>query len=266
MAKKKPSTILPSERILNCIPSRETDKDWSFGDALGSGDMATAPPPPAKDLREGWWNVGDQKSTGSCVGWATADGVLRWHLTKAGRIRTDEHLSVRFVWMSAKETDEYISCPTTFIENAGTSLQAALDITRKFGIVPDSMLPFAQATLSQDNTNVFYAQAARNKITSFFSLGRDMEEWRSWLAFNGPILTRLNVDATWFDATENKGKLDAYQPDTVRGGHAVCLVGYTPDHFIVRNSWGEDWGDNGFAYAANGYAAKAFTEAYGICP
>ena len=32
-----------------------------------------------------------------------------------------------------------------------------------------------------------------------------------------------------------------------RGGHAVCAVGYDDfkQCFIVRNSWGEDWGDKG---------------------
>ena len=62
---------------------------------------------------------------------------------------------------------------------------------------------------------------------------------------------------------QNRGQLEAYKPNTVRGGHAVCLVGYTPDHFIVRNSWGTQWGDKGFAYASNDYAQEAFTEAYG---
>ena len=30
-------------------------------------------------------------------------------------------------------------------------------------------------------------------------------------------------------------------------GHAVTIVGYTPEGFIVQNSWGESWGDGGFA-------------------
>ena len=34
-------------------------------------------------------------------------------------------------------------------------------------------------------------------------------------------------------------------------------------HFIVRNSWGQRWGDGGFAYASDAYAASAFDEAYG---
>ena len=41
-------------------------------------------------------------------------------------------------------------------------------------------------------------------------------------------------------------------------GHAVTIVGYTSDRFIIRNSWGEGWGDNGFAYASLSYAQDAF--------
>lgn len=29
------------------------------------------------------------------------------------------------------------------------------------------------------------------------------------------------------------------------GGHSVKIVGFTRDHWIVENSWGKDWGENG---------------------
>jgi hypothetical protein len=47
----------------------------------------------------------------------------------------------------------------------------------------------------------------------------------------------------------------------VTGGHAFAMVGYTRDGFIVQNSWGKDWGSNGFAlltyedWIKNGYDA-----------
>lgn len=109
----------------------------------------------------------------------------------------------------------------------------------------------------------FYAKASAFRISSFHNLGRNLDDWRAWIAHQGPILTRLGVDRTWDRATATDGHLAEYRPDTVRGGHAVCLVGYTPDHFIVRNSWGVGWGDRGFAYASEAYTAQAFTEAYG---
>jgi C1A family cysteine protease len=66
------------------------------------------------------------------------------------------------------------------------------------------------------------------------------------------------------NARRTNGRLDVYDAMSMQGGHAVALVGYDQNQFIVRNSWGEGWGDKGFAYASNNYAAAAFTEAYGV--
>ena len=252
-------------RILNCTPSRDTERDWQFEDAVNA-ELLAAPPvlPKSKNLRRAWWKIADQGSTGSCVGWAAADSVIRWHFVEADRLLREQLLSPRFIWMASKETDRFVSQPTTFIEMAGTSLKAALDIARKFGTVRDSVLPFKAGTLYPKSAKVFYATAAQMKIASYFNLGTNLHKWRTWLASHGPILTRLGVDATWDNADQTGGKLDAYQPETVRGGHAIALVGYRPGRFIVRNSWGTGWGDEGFGYASEDYAEAAFTEAYGV--
>ncbi len=146
----------------------------------------------------------------------------------------------------------------------GTSLKAALDIARKFGVVLDSTLPFATGALYGGRAMTFYALAAQRRIASYFNLGGNPDDWRRWIATNGPILTRLDVDDAWYGATDNKGKLDVYKSDTARGGHAIALVGYTRSRFIVRNSWGTSWGDKGFGYASEAYAREAFTESYGV--
>jgi C1A family cysteine protease len=256
------------KRVLNVVPSQKTEHDWQFEHADAAGLLAAAAAvPKAKDLRETWWKIGDQGSTGSCVGWATADALLRWHFVKSGRIKNTEVLSKRFIWMASKETDEFESAPTTFIENAGTSLKSALDVARKFGAVKENVLPFG-GDLYPGAPETFYALASRMKIQSYFNLsfnrGGSVDSWRRWLANNGPLLTRLDVDRTWDDASDNGGNMDVYQPKTRRGGHAVSIVGYTADRFIVRNSWGTTWGDKGFGYASLAYAQDAFTETYGI--
>jgi C1A family cysteine protease len=253
------------KRVLNCKPSPKADDDFTFEHAAASAAVAKAPTiPPSKDLRAAWWKINDQGSTGSCVGWGTADGLLRWHFVQAGRIKNNELLAPRFIWMASKETDQMITQPTTFIEAEGTSLKSALDVARKFGAVRDSVLPFASGALYDGDSKTFYALASQLKILTYFNLGRTLGNWKTWLATKGPILTRLDVDATWDGATDNSGNMDAYQPDTTRGGHCVALVGYRKDRFIVRNSWGTSWGDKGFAYASLAYAQAAFTEAYGI--
>ncbi len=253
------------KRILNCLLSSQTERDWPMA-AARHADMLAAPAalPTTKDLRAKWWAINNQNSTGSCVGWATADSVIRWHMVKARRLAKDQLLSPRFVWMASKETDQWRTPPTTFIEAAGTSLKAALDVARKYGSVRDSVLPFDSGKLYPGDELAFYALAAQRKIASYFNLGQNLDDWRFWLATQGPILTRLGVEQTWDNASATQGKLDIYRPDTVRGGHAVALVGYTRERFIVRNSWGTAWGDKGYAYASEGYAAAAFTEAYGV--
>lgn len=257
-----------AHRICNVVPSRGTERDWRFEHAVGAGAVsAVSAPPPALDLRAPWWNIGDQERTGSCVGWASTDGVTRFHMVKAGRLVQTDHLSPRFTWMASKETDQYVNRPETMIEGAGTSLKAAMDILKKYGSVQESLLPFhIETAMYLGDENTFYAAAATRRIAAYFNLGRDFNQWRTWLASHGPIMAGLNVDHTWDNATATHGNLDAFQPNTVRGGHAVCVVGYTAQgRFIIRNSWGTGWGDHGFAYASQAYIQAAFyNESYGV--
>ncbi|MDP6037193.1 MAG: C1 family peptidase [Candidatus Latescibacteria bacterium] len=240
-----------------------TENDWTFDDAVQSGAVSIKKAvPDAKDLRAGWWKIDNQGNTGACVGFATAYGVLRWHYVKKKKILENQKPSARFIWMANKETDNITSVPTTFIESAGTQTKLALRVAQRYGCVLERYLPM-NGKLASMSSSAFYTMAAKFRIASYHNLGRDLDVWRQWLAFQGPILTRLNVDRSWDRATTTRGFLESYQKNTVRGGHAVCLVGYVGDYFIVRNSWGRDWGDKGFAYASMGYTEEAFSEAYG---
>jgi len=256
------------ERICNLVPSRDVERDWQFEDAMASGALGVvAALPRSVDLRATWWAIGDQENTGSCVGWATAEGVVRYHMVQAGKLGQAEPLSPRFVWMASKETDQFVSRPETFIEGAGTSLKSAMDIARKYGVVTSAMLPFHIATkMYTGDENVFFAAAAQRKTAAYFNLKKDLAKWKSWLASHGPIMAGVSVDATWDNATATKGNLNVFQPKTVRGGHAIAVVGYLANgRFIIRNSWGTGWGDKGFAYASPAYiAAGFFGESYGV--
>ena len=248
--------------ILNCDRSAGVQMDWTFADAVEAGVVADAAARAEVDLRADDWPVRDQGATGACVGFAAADGVLHWHYRQAGLLAAGERPSPRFIWMANKETDLLTSYPTTFIESAGTQIKLALRVARKYGCVTESTLPM-DGTLSRLSTEAFYAGAARYRIASYHNLGRDPERWRAWISNQGPVLVRVMVDRTWERAADADGELDRYREETPAGGHAACLVGYTGTHFIVRNSWGRRWGDGGFAYASEEYAASAFDEAYG---
>jgi C1A family cysteine protease len=249
-----------ANRILNCEDSKKQELDWAQEHAAAAGVVRAKKIPDRVDLREKWWNIGNQFDTGACVGFATADSVVRWHMVKAGMIKKTEHLSERYVWMAAKETDDDKTRPTTFIDCEGTSLKAALDICRKYGVVLSTDLSF-KGKLSKREVKTFYARAARRKIGSYFNLRVRPDKWREWIATQGPILARLVVDENFDDSRISTKVLNEYGKGD--GGHAVAIVGYTKEHFIIRNSWGS-WKDKGYAYATDAYVTKAFTEAYGI--
>jgi hypothetical protein len=254
--------------ICNVVPSKGTEQDWLLADSIAAGSIgAPAALPASVDLRAPWWTINSQENTGSCVGWATGDGVVRWHMVQAGKISQKQLLSPRHVWMASKETDTLTTRPESFIEEAGTMLKAAMDVARKTGVALMDDLPFhIQTKMYTGNENTFYASCAQRKIAAYFNLKKNVSNWKTWLASNGPILAAFNVDSSWDDAASNEGKIDTFHPNTVRGGHAICIVGYRTDgRFIVRNSWGTTWGDKGFGYLHTDYIAAAFfNESYGV--
>lgn len=255
---------------LNCIDGKgDSKKDWRIEDAVAADLLDKySDLPEVVDLREDWWPIYDQGKSGACVGYATAYGLLHWLFATNNILEKANNRynlpSARFVWMGSKETDELTKYPTSFIEPAGTQIKLALKLVRKHGCVTEDILPMKNVRLSKLRTKSFYAIASTLRIRSYHNLGKDLDNWRRWIAQNGPILTRLDVDETWFNASETEGKLERYDAQTAQGGHAVCLVGYDSTGFIVRNSWGEDWGHNGFAYASDDYAFDAFSENYGV--
>jgi hypothetical protein len=262
---KSPSAF--ERYILNCDASERTEDDWTIDDSRF--EFPEEPPLQLNwndlDIKENqWWAIDDQEETGACVGYATARGVLRWHYKTTGLIRAEHVPSARFIWMANKETDELTGRPTTFLDKAGTQTKLALRVAQKYGCVLEGLLPM-DGRLSSMDPGAFYCEAAKLRIHSYHKLGTDISKWKRWIAFRGPLLARAKVDQTWYYAGETGGHLDDTSRDLVSlGGHAVCIVGYTPEYFIFRNSWGEDWGDRGFGYATNAYIKAAFTEAYGV--
>ena len=93
------------QRICNLVPSRDTEGDWQFETAVASGALGAVAALPSKvDLRKTWWKVGDQEDTGSCVGWATAEGVVRYHMVTGGQARS-ERAAVTAVRVDGVEGD-----------------------------------------------------------------------------------------------------------------------------------------------------------------
>lgn len=249
-------------RVLNLQPSTRTDEDYTMLNAIRSGVIEMQAPPPSVDLRADWWDVSDQGNSGACVGYGTADGLLRYIFTKSKALNPGERLAAGILWQAAKETDSFTDQATTFIALEGTSVKAALSFAQSKGIVRESVAPFGQ--LYTKDAATFYRLAAQLRLSGVYNLGKNFTNWKQWLSTSGPIVAAINVDSSFENATATKGMLDTYNVNQIFGGHCICFVGYTSDNrIIIRNSWGKGWGDNGFAYATVDWIMKACLEAYG---
>lgn len=77
------------------------------------------------------------------------------------------------------------------------------------------------------------------------------------LILNGPCVGSLPVYNSTITNFWDKER------GNFEGLHAVCIVGYNDEGFIIRNSWGDCYGEDGYAFINNNDANK-FTEIWTI--
>ncbi|MGR5979279.1 C1 family peptidase [Bacillus cereus] len=89
------------------------------------------------------------------------------------------------------------------------------------------------------------------KISSYQAIRQAnmLADIKEAIANQDPILVGIHVYPN-FDATPTSGIVPPVTEKKSRGGHALVVVGYdeTNQWFIVRNSWGTKFGDQGYAY------------------
>lgn len=72
----------------------------------------------------------------------------------------------------------------------------------------------------------------------------------------GPV--SVGVDSSQWDNYKNG--IYKHQMCTHEIDHAVTIVGYTPNFWIIKNSWGTDWGIDGYIHLERGHNACGVAE------
>lgn len=209
------------------------------------------------DLREYFPPIKNQQNLGSCSSFATS--AMYEAMMRLNGIEDNNVMSPAFIF--------YHSNVVTGRPNGGSNYYDQLGVLGKHGICYEELFPYTPDT-SQWNPSAEAIEDAKNHRALAAKqiplidgadkakvLSRNHELLTSALSEGYPVGISLKV-------YDNLGKDGAFilhpedAPDAKEDGwHAMVLAGYSEenDFYIVRNSWGEYFGDKGYCYIPSRY-------------
>jgi len=87
-----------------------------------------------------------------------------------------------------------------------------------------------------------------------------IDDVRKVLSAGCPVHVSMNTGEAFSDVGRDGVFNAAEAPWGQHGRHAMLIVGYVGNFFILKNSWGEDWGDKGFCYVPKNVLAGSDPE------
>lgn len=224
-------------------PSADRKK---FASKLGAGRAL----PERVDLRKYMTPIERQGNTNSCVANATAGAYE--YLLKRHRPDEADDVSRLFLYYNARALEKGDDIDEAEVEDDGTFIQKCIESLEKFGVCSEDTWPFEEENVNEQPDDDAYDEAADFLVEDVAVIPNDLNAWKSALAEGNPIVFGLSLYNS-FDRHRN-GKVPmptgSEQSRGQHGGHAMLCVGYSDKDqvFIVRNSWGTEWGDSGYCY------------------
>ena len=209
--------------------------------------------PPKVDMRSKMTEVEDQLQVGSCTANAVA-GAYEYIVKKNQGI--DYDASRLFIYYNAR----LANLPKgQRMSDSGSNIRVAVDQMIKQGCCSEETWEYSQdpKIVNSRPSADAYEEAQNYKLTEIQNVPVELNAWKSALAEGYPIIFGVRLYST-FDNLRN-GRVPDPHPNEIgrntHGSHAMLCVGYSdPDKmFIVRNSWGKNWGDNGYCYMSYNY-------------
>ena len=196
--------------------------------------------------------VKNQASCGSCWAFAAA-AFLEGEAIRRNSTTNTTNLSNQYLyWCTASGTyrcnggDPFVA--TNYGVKRGMPKESVYPykIGLNYGTIcsaPIVAIKFNLTGKVSGNATWYYSSVNRSSnetITSYLLqrpliLGVDADDW----GYYRPVLTDPIANKIFSCSTGNSG---------AGINHAVLLIGYTADAWIIKNSWGTGWGDKGFIY------------------
>ena len=126
----------------------------------------------------------------------------------------------------------------------GGRIDFASDFIRDIGLPPEGCYPYTSTDSFCSNACPEWPGSAF-RTSDWYRIEPTIESIRYGLYHHGPLVVLMAVHTDFFYYgsgvyTHVWGDLEGY--------HSALIVGYndTEQYFIVKDSWGEDWGENGY--------------------
>lgn len=187
--------------------------------------------------------VFNQGQCGSC--WAVSSTMMLSDRHAIASRKRYVPMNIKTV-LACAESEGGGGCKGGYMQNAGHFFESQgtfaecmqYDLNMTVG-------PSCNQAQCPDGTEKFYA--VRGSVREFRG---DIDQIQSDIMNNGPVVAGYQVDRSFM--TYKGGVFVQPQNMDVQGGHAVVIVGWGYDnnlgrgYWIVRNSWGPQWGENGY--------------------
>ena len=196
------------------------------------------------DLRDNMPPVYDQGAIGSCTANAIC-GAYEYDQIKQG----EDHPFIPsrlFVYYNERNMEGTIKT------DSGAMIRDGIKTVNRVGVCPEPMWPYDVTKFADKPSEECYDEAKKHHSLSYKRVHQTKEQIKQCLIDGFPIVFGFEVFESFMsDQVKETGVMSMPNPedgDKVVGGHAVVIVGLNDerDAFLIRNSWGINWGINGY--------------------
>jgi Papain family cysteine protease len=248
------------------LDPRQFDKSKVY-EPLADDDTKN-PLPESANLQKFAPAVGDQGKQGSCVAWSSAYGART--ILESARTGSDPN--------ALKFSPAFLYNQIGLDGCEGSYINRAMEFMSQRGSVPYESFPYSDQDCSKQPDQQLLDQARQfrmrgsNRLTVGDNTDKiDLRAIKENLAQGAPVVIGMMVGGTYMQPMMGQDVWNPTQDDASMmgfGGHAQCVVGYDDAKyggaFLIMNSWGPQWGNNGFAWVRYKHFQYFVREAYGL--
>ena len=161
-------------------------------------------------------------------------------------------LSRMFLWSMCRTQDG------TLEQNTGTHVRTAFNVLATLGVCTETLWPYEDSLATVSPSMLAQREALGHTITAAYRIDSLMQDRVNdvitALQAKLPVVFGTNVNTAFEGLSSGSGPVDVPGPtDPIAGGHCLVIVGWDGTNFLVKNSWGTGWGNNGFCLMTPAY-------------